>query len=276
MWYIFWGTPGNNYVRFGKSIYKQTKGIAMGSRIAPPLAILFMNAVESLTLTTRTLQPITHLRYIDDVFGIWTHGSASLDEYFDFINSFHPALKFSIERSDKSPQNQIPFLDTLLTVQPSGIYKTELYVKPMAAPIIMHYSSCHPMQTKRSIVHSQSLRAFRLGSDKEAQNRGLKNMYDLFICNGYPPNLTKNIQNAARYKQKQPSRAKKDTTHVSLPYIDENLTRKINAAVKASDLNIRVAWKSGPTLSSKLVRSALEPPACPRGNRKSCTTRGVQ
>ena len=261
-------------VRFGKNVYKQVKGIAMGSRIAPPLAILFMNTVESLMLaTTTTLQPMTYLRYIDDIFGIWTHGSASLDRYFSFINSFHPDLKFSIERSDQSSQRQIPFLDTLLTVHPSGAYITELFIKPMAAPIILHFTSSHPMQTKRSIVHSQSLRAIRIGSDTAAQNRGLKKISDLFLSNGYPLSLVKNIQNAAKYKSKHFGAKKhKDTTYVSLPYIDEALTRKINAATKSSDLNIRVAWKSGPTLSSKLIRSALEPPVCPRGNRHSCST----
>ena len=266
----------NNYVRFGSNIFKQSKGIAMGSRIAPPLAILFMNTVESLLLATDRLQPSLYLRYIDDVFGIWTHGSASLDSYFDFLNSFHPALKFSIERTDRSPRHQIPFLDTLLTVHSSGIYTTELYIKPMAAPIIMHFTSCHPMQTKRAIIHSQSLRALRLGSDKAAQNRGMEKITNLFISNGYPSQLIRKVQNAARYKQTmkrpQTKNDNSNTTFISLPYIDETLTRKINAAVKSSDLNIRVAWKSGPTLSSKLIRSALEPPTCPRGNRKSCNT----
>ena len=264
---------GNNYLRFGKNFYKQTTGIAMGSRIAPPLAILFMDAVESLMLATDTHQPAIYLRYIDDIFGIWTHGSKSLDDYLQFMNSFHPSLTFSIERSDLSPKNQIPFLDTLLTVQPSGAYITELYIKPTAAPIILHFDSSHPMQTKRSIIHAQSLRAIRLGSDRAAQDRGLRKIEDIFFSNGYPSKLVRNIQNAIRFKNKDKNQTHKNsTTFISLPYIDEALTRKINATVKRSDLNIRIAWKSGPTLANKLTRSALEPPACPRGNRKSCST----
>ena len=61
----------NNYLRFGKEFYKQTTGIAMGSRIGPPLAIVFMNAVESVILTSdEVLQPVPYMRYIDDVIGI--------------------------------------------------------------------------------------------------------------------------------------------------------------------------------------------------------------
>ena len=127
----------------------------MGSRIAPPLAFLFMHTVESLMLATDTHQPVLYRRYIDDIFGLWTHGSKALDSYYEFLNSFHPSLKFSIERTDAAHQNQIPFLDTLLTVQAPGAYTTELYIKPMTAPIILHFQSSHPMQTKRSLIHSQ-------------------------------------------------------------------------------------------------------------------------
>ena len=85
----------NNYVRFGDDFYKQTKGIAMGSRVAPPLAITFMHAVESLILASPVDQPVLYLRYIDDIIGVWTHGAKALDKYHQFVNSFHPSLKFS-------------------------------------------------------------------------------------------------------------------------------------------------------------------------------------
>ena len=102
----------------------------MGSRIAPPLAIVFMDVVESLLLTSKDsqYQPVTYMRYIDDVLGIWTHGSERLYEYYKFLNDFHPALKFTIERTDRVSSGCIPFLDTNKTVQQDGSYSTELYV----------------------------------------------------------------------------------------------------------------------------------------------------
>ena len=55
----------------------------MGSRIAPPLAILFMNAAQSLILARdEILQPVIYMRYID-VIGIWTHGSQALDKFLN-------------------------------------------------------------------------------------------------------------------------------------------------------------------------------------------------
>ena len=103
----------NNYVRFGGGFFKQTKGIAMGSRVAPPLATTFMHAVEALILSSSGNRPALYLRYIDDVIGVWTHGAEALDQYHQFMNSFHHSLNFSFEK--KTNPNQISsvlFLDT--------------------------------------------------------------------------------------------------------------------------------------------------------------------
>ena len=70
------------------------------------------------------------MRYIDDILGIWTHGSEALYEYFRFLNDFHPALKFTIDRTDKTQDKSTPFLDTLITVHDNNTYSTELYIKP--------------------------------------------------------------------------------------------------------------------------------------------------
>ena len=51
------------------------------------------------------------LRYIDDIFFVWTHGENKLDEFLESLNSFHPNLKFTSERSEQ----EINFLD--ITVQ---------------------------------------------------------------------------------------------------------------------------------------------------------------
>ena len=37
----------NSYCRFGEDVYRQRMGVAMGNRLAPPFAILFMHDLES-------------------------------------------------------------------------------------------------------------------------------------------------------------------------------------------------------------------------------------
>ena len=145
----------------------------MGSRVAPPpLAISFMHTVESLILLSPREQPAIYFRYIDDILGVWTHGVESLHQYYDFMNSFHPSLKFSMVKTNPTKITSVPFLDTLITVEPSGQYETELYFKPTAAPIIVHFTSAQPIQVKLAVLHSELTRAKTVESNEAAVQRG--------------------------------------------------------------------------------------------------------
>ena len=54
-----------------------------------------------------------------------------------------------------------------------------------------------------------------------------------------------------------------------LPFIDDTLCHSIRGIVKSSRVAFRVAWRGGPSLRSKLVRSAHLPVPCPGGG-KAC------
>ena len=71
----------HNYFRFGDRLYLQTRGTAMGSRMAPQYANLFMADLEQRFLQTQPLKPFLYLRYINDIFLIWTHGEESLKQF---------------------------------------------------------------------------------------------------------------------------------------------------------------------------------------------------
>ena len=64
----------NNYFEFNSKQYRQKRGIAMGNHLAPPLAILFMDALEQKALSTATVKPDLYKRYIDDCILLWRHG----------------------------------------------------------------------------------------------------------------------------------------------------------------------------------------------------------
>ena len=78
----------------------------MGSRVAPPLAIVFMHALETMFLASPRLQPSLYLRYIDDMFGVWTGGRREPD------------------RSSSSPVYlTLPFVDDDLCRRTEGIVR---------------------------------------------------------------------------------------------------------------------------------------------------------
>ena len=187
----------NIYLRFGQEYFKQTTGIAMGSRIAQPVAISFMHILESSFLSFLTLWPDFLVRYIDDYFGIWSHGRKNLKIFFDQFNTFNPAIKLTMEHTGESAE--IAFLDTLLTLRANGACTTELYIKPMTAPhnYALPLGPLHGYE--KGILKSQIKRAIKLSSDPEAKERSLNRMSVLFRGNDYPLSvINQTIRNCTR------------------------------------------------------------------------------
>ena len=77
----------HNVFVFNNKAFIQTQGTAMGTKMAPAYANIFMWHFETHLLSKFHLQPLIYYRYIDDLFFIWNHGSDSLDNFFAFANS---------------------------------------------------------------------------------------------------------------------------------------------------------------------------------------------
>ena len=108
--------------------YLKVQRTAMGTRMAPSYANLFMAKLEEDLLTWTLARPHTWWRYIDDIFAIWEHRRESLMTFLDQINSFHPSIKFTAETSTQC--QEVSFLDTTVILEGNNIY-TDLYTKPV-------------------------------------------------------------------------------------------------------------------------------------------------
>ena len=64
----------NNIFEHNKSVFKQLKGTATGTKMAPPYAIIFMDFLEEDMLSNSLLKPLVWWRYIDNIFTMWEHG----------------------------------------------------------------------------------------------------------------------------------------------------------------------------------------------------------
>lgn len=177
----------NSYFRFGKDIYRQKMGVAMGNRLAPPFAILFMHNLETKFLATTDKPPVLWLRYIDDIFGVWLHHVESLKQFHHSLNQFHPTIKFSLEHTGDTPS--IPFLDTEVSLTKDGTISTELYIKPTHSGILLHHSSAHPRSTKEAVALSQMNRAMRDSSTTAGSSRGIEKISQMLERNDYPTDV---------------------------------------------------------------------------------------
>ena len=92
----------NNFFEFETKIIQQISGTAIGTKFAPPYACLFMDRIEKDFLDSEIVKPWLWLRYIDDIFFIWTEGEDKLEGFLNRLNNFHPNLKFTLEKSKSS------------------------------------------------------------------------------------------------------------------------------------------------------------------------------
>ena len=103
-----------------------------------------MDEVEQRFLETQNKKLHIWLRYIDDIFFIWTHGEQELERFLKDLNNFNPNLSFTREAC----KNCIPFLDFKEKLI-DGKLETNLYMKPTDRHQYLHYLSSHPEHTKR-------------------------------------------------------------------------------------------------------------------------------
>ena len=101
----------NNF-QFNGQNFLQIDGTAMGTRLAPAYANLFMQNLENELLKNIQLKPTIWLRYIDDIFFIWEHGELELQKWYEYLNGTHTQIKFTIESSKR----EISFLDTMVKI----------------------------------------------------------------------------------------------------------------------------------------------------------------
>ena len=147
----------NNIFGFNSKAYQHKSGTAIGTKFATPYASIYMDEVEQKFLKTQSKKPLIWLRYIDDIFFIWTHGEQEIERFLKDLNNFTPNLSFNHE----ARKNCIPFLDLKVKLI-DGKLETDLYMKPTDRVQYLHYLSSDPGHTKRSIVYSQTLRVNRL------------------------------------------------------------------------------------------------------------------
>ena len=82
----------NMVVKVNDKIYTQTDGLSMGSKIAPPLANLWLANYDE---NIRNGADV-YFRYMDDICTVVKVGDE--EELLDRVNGMHPNLRFTMEK----------------------------------------------------------------------------------------------------------------------------------------------------------------------------------
>ena len=261
--------------KFGDHHFKQVRGVAMGTKMGPSFACLFMGYLEERIFQAYVgVIPLLYRRFIDDCFGIAVGALQVLMDFINFVSSFHPSIKFTHEVSSTS----LPFLDIHVSIDPtSNQLSTSVFYKQTDSHSYLNYTSCHPPSTKSSIPYSQFLRLRRLCSSDEDFEIKARQMAGFFVSQGYEEQCVTNGLSRARQKPRavaledQIGRhvAKTDRPVLSIIYHPHNLpvTKIIrkNFHILQSDPELKevfpepplVAFKRDTNLRDQLVHSKL-------------------
>ena len=82
-----------------------------------------MEKVEREFLEAEDIKPWVWFRYIDDIFFIWTEGENKLESFLQCLNTFHPNLKLTKEKS-KTSTNVVVRINC-------DKFEADLYSKPI-------------------------------------------------------------------------------------------------------------------------------------------------
>ena len=137
--------------------------------------------------------PLIWLRYIDDVFLLWTHGEEQLNNFISYCNTGHQTVNFTAEKSKKS----LPLPWMLWSELRDGYLETDLYSKPTDTHQYLQWSSCHPRHIKESLPYSLAFRLRRICSTDGAFAIRIDQLKEYLSIRGYPANvIQKQIQKA--------------------------------------------------------------------------------
>ena len=141
----------NNYFIFNSSIFKQIKGVAMGSKCAPSIANLYIYILEKNFLSIH--KPLFYKRFVDDIFTITDSDFdiSILKNHFDYL-----VLNIVTE-------SVVNFLDLLISLDKhTGKLTFSLYIKPTNTFSYLLTSSNHPSFIFKNIPKSVLFRVRRI------------------------------------------------------------------------------------------------------------------
>ena len=95
----------------------------------------------------------------------------------------HPDIKFTVEKH----KEEINFLDVKVIKRDQKII-TDVHYKITDTHQYLHFDSCHPRHTKRTIPFNLARRICTIVLEKELKKKHLKELESMLVDRKYPPN----------------------------------------------------------------------------------------
>lgn len=256
-----------NDFNFQDRFYLQTKGTAMGKRFAPAYANIYMAEWEETAFKKCQQLPQIYLRYLDDIFGIWTHSEEEFNNFTKTLNSHHASIKVEPQLNTC----EVNFLDTTIykgpTFSTTGKLDSKLYVKPTDNHALLHKNSFHPKHVFSGILKSQLLRFSRICSQPQDQIKARKDLFAALRKRGYSRQLLRKAQKTTQTPRENTNTDPRQKIPLIVTYsthgkrLTRTLRRNFEDITRNTTLaeNFRTipAYRRNPNLKQILVRAKI-------------------
>ena len=194
----------NNVFEFNEKFYLQIQGTAMGTKMAPTYANLFMGKLEEKLKDKGKPHILLWKRFIDDIFIIWDGTEAEFHEYMTELNQIHDTIKFTHEILP----SKLTFLDITLykgsRFQENKILDIKIHIKPTNKQLYIHATSYHPPPTIVAISKGEAKRYLRTNSDPQNFDKMILKLTHKLKERGYKQNqITRHIKSVKFNQRKE-------------------------------------------------------------------------
>ena len=214
-------------------IFRQIRGLAMGSKLSGTLAIIVMDRFERAHITELTPPLPVYVRYVDDS-GTAVDSSDSARLILDKINKKHPTIKFELELPDED--GFLPILDLKIKILPDGQLTHKLYTKPANKGITLHANSHHPRAVKAAVIGNEFKRAVE-NSTPNFEQISKASITSKLLRNGYTTEQIARANGPARRRRETQSKRK---LVLKVPYISDKANGQIRAALRKNKIDARL------------------------------------
>ena len=181
---LFNFATSHTHFLFNGCFNDQVDGVAMGSPLAPVLTNFFMGYYEKLWLNNYTGPKVLYSsRYVDDIICCFRN-SNDARLFFEYLNSCHPNIKFTMETEERG---QLPCLDVLLSKQSAsdrqGSFITSVYRKKTYTGLLTNYFSFTPFKYKLGLIKTLIDRAYKINNTTQGFHNGIINLSEILKRN---------------------------------------------------------------------------------------------
>lgn len=242
-------------IMFNDKIYKQIRGLRMGSSLSPILADFVVE--DMLDSAFKTIErPLLLIKYVDDIMAVIEEEKAN--DMLTALNKMDPHIKFEME---KEVDHRINYLDVTI-INDGWKPKTKWYQKHISSGTFLNFHSHH---SKSNIWNTavQYVVTMICNSHSDYFEEVLHTAMNRLLRNSYPSNYAKKVIEAAQEKivlkmltnQEPPNTqttSNQTTTEEEsfyceslnyIPKLTENLKRIIEESAKKNEENIQIPLK---------------------------------